>query len=137
MRYILVILALLLPLIAYAGDIHFDDETHLIIFTPADSNGNFKRGLTIRLTVKSHDTIGYFDFSDSIWKNTPDVVTQFATMKEDDYGGFYWYPFTVDSVTLVSGDYVFIVSNEDSTFQNVQAESVHFSNLNNLIKIHR
>jgi len=137
MRYILLLAMVLIATNVFAGDLHQDDETHTVIYSPVNSSGDFQSGLLVRLTVKSFDNVSYFDFSDSIWKNTADLVTPFTTMNEDNYGGFYWYPFTMDSATLVSGDYVFIVSNEDATFGTVLTESVTFTNTHNLIRIHR
>lgn len=122
---------------ANAGDMHFDDETHNVVYTIIDTNGNHVTGQTARLTVRSSDNINYWDWDDSNWEAFNSATTPHQTMTEDADGGFYWMTFTADNAVIASGDLVFIVSNDNATYADLQAESVSFSNLNNLIKIHR
>ena len=48
-------LLLMIPIMANAGDMHFDDETHNVVYTIIDTNGNHVTGQTARLTVRSSD----------------------------------------------------------------------------------
>jgi len=137
MRYILTLLILITCGVAYAGDYHQDDSTHTFIYTVTNSSGNHVTGQTVRITLKSADTINYFDFNDSTWGAFSGLTTPHQTILEDANGGFYFYTLTIDSAVLNSGDYVIIVSNEDSTFADLQAESFNVDRIGNLIKIHR
>jgi len=135
MRILLILSLLFVPILALAGDYHESDGTHQIIYTIVDSSGNHVTGETVRLTVRSHDSVNYYSWTNATWGAfSPDSQ---VTINEDSSGGFYHYTFTADAARLVSGDYVFIISNESASFADLQAETVHFGQLGDLIRIHR
>jgi len=136
MKIVPFILLLLITTFAHASDYHQDDSTHMIVYTIVDTSGNHVTGETVRLTVRSWDSVNYYNFTDDTW-GTFSTANSHKTLNEDATGGFYFYPMTIDSATLNSGDYVLIVSNESATYADVQAESVNFDNMGNLIRIHR
>ena len=136
--FMIVFLAIFLVISVHAGTYHQDDQSHLVVITAFDTTGNHVTGETFRLTVRSRDNVNYFDFDDSVWGTFGSATTPHVTMNEDADGGFYWYTFTPDQATLVSGDYVFIVSNESTgVFSQSTVEVINFDQIGELIKIHR
>lgn len=136
-RTILLIASLLIVSTVWAGDFHVNNSTHLVAYVITDTNGDHVSGQTTRLTVRSWDNVAYLDWHDGAWKSFTSCSTPHKTMLEDSSGGFYYYPVTIDNATMVSGDFVFIVSNDDATYGDLQVEVVNFSALGDLVKIHR
>jgi len=139
------ILALLLLTIAvtsshlYAGDSHENDgQGHRIVYVILDASGNPVSGQTVRLSVHRASDDAVFDFNDSLFKFTA-PTTRYRTMGYNAYQEVYQYTFTPDVAQprFASGDIVFIVSNDDSTYGDQQAEVVNFGNTNQLLRLNR
>ena len=138
MRILTIILTIfLLASNVFASTYHQKGADHTLIYTITDLDGNHVSGETVRLTVKSRDAVNYFDFSDGSWGLFGSITTKHATLHEDADGGFYFYTLTIDSARRISGDTVFLISNDSTTYGDLQAESVNFDNLGEQIRIHR
>lgn len=138
MRLLTTTICLLLTcFVAFAGANYQNDNTIVTTYTVTDISGNHVTGETVRLTIKSMDNVNYYDFSDGTWGDYSSNTTINQTMLEDADGGFYFYTVTFDVGTLVSGDYVFIVSNDSATYGDLQAATVHIDNLIDNIRIYR
>lgn len=123
---------------AFAGDTHNDHEPHTITYSVTDFSGNPVSGLTPRIAIKNVRTAQYYDFNDSTFKAPASATTLFADMAFDQTGGFYQRIYTMDNATvLISGDLVVIASLDDATYGDTQAESIAWSNVNNLIRSNR
>ena len=131
------LVAILLTTQAFGSTYHQKDSTHTLIYTITDLSGNHVSGQTVRLTVKSHDAVNYYDFDDGSWGLFGSITTKHATLHEDADGGLYFYQLTVDSARRISGDAVFIISNDDATYGDLQAESVNFDTIGEQIRTHR
>lgn len=80
----------------------------------------------------------FLDFATNTFGSPTAATTLFAPMGIDITAGVYQRIVTIDSSVLVSGDYVFIVSNDStSDYSDVQAEVVNIDTLPDLIKIQR
>ncbi len=136
---IILSLSLLFSLIvpAYAGDTHQDTQGHAVTVAITDSNGDPVTNQSPRVAVKRVSDGLYLDHSDGTFKAASAATTLYGSMAFDQAGGFYMRVITIDQGILVSGDFVTIVSNDDSTYGFTAAESIEWDNLNNLIKIHR
>lgn len=132
----LIFLLCSLSVTALAGDVHQDGQGHKVVYTVVDNTGQPVSGQTVRLAVERVSDESQLDFSDNTFKSSG-WTTRYQTMAYNSTLGFYWYVVTIDTAVLVSGDYVCVVSNDDATYGDRQAESVQFDITNNLIKIHR
>lgn len=138
MRTLLATLAsIFLCVWAYAGDLHEDDSTHRIVYTINDGNGDHVTGQTPRITIVSWDGVNYYDFNDSQWESWGSATTKHQAMNEDSSAGYYWLTVTLDMATVQSGDITVILSNDDTTYADYQAEVINYTNTGQLIKIHR
>lgn len=140
LAYILVVIAVLAITIwlneSEAGDYHQDTQGHRVVYVVTDSSGNPVSGQTVRLQVQRVSDDAILDHSDNAFKYSG-WTTRYATMTYNAQGEYYSRVVTLDTATTISGDYVMVVSNDDSTYGDQQAEVVMWDNLNNLIKIHR
>ena len=66
-RLLLLIITLMIGGVAIAGDYHQEDSTHMVIYTVVDTSGNHVTGETIRLTLRSQDSVNYYDFSNNTY----------------------------------------------------------------------
>lgn len=136
MRYYLLLFTLFLSTLAYAGDYHQRTQSHPVVYVVTDSNGDPVSGQTVLLqVVRSKDGLA-LDHSDNTFKSSG-WTTRYATMDYNTSGEYYQRTISVDSSTLISGDYVCIISNDDATYADMQVEVVTFDTLGDLIKINR
>lgn len=120
----------------FAAGYNQNDQTSKVLYAITDSSGNPVTGQTVRLAVQRVSD-GYFrDFSDGTFKASG-WTTRLATMSYDTTGEYYGYDLQVSAGNLVSGDYVCIVSNDDTVYGDQQAEVIKFDNLAKLIRIQR
>lgn len=120
---------------AFASDYHQNDQKHKIVYVL--SNGSIPvTGQTISLAVQRASDSKFLDFSDGTFKSSS-WTSRLATMSYDSTGGYYGYDLSINAGNIVSGDYVCIISNDDVTYSDLQAEVVSFDNLSKLIKIQR
>lgn len=122
---------------AYASDYKQDGQGHTITYTITDTSGHTVSGQSPKVAVKRMTDGLFLDWNDNTYKTAASCTTLFRTMTYEASGGFYYRIFSVDNAALVSADYITIVSNDDATYADVQAENISWDNLNNLIKIHR
>lgn len=136
-RYlILLILFFFLTSVAYAGDTHQRKQSHRVAYVVADASGNPVTDQTIRLQVIRASDDSVFDFSDNTFKQSG-WTTRYVTMNYDNKGEYYAMTLTIDSAALVSGDYVFIISNDSALYADQQVEVVTFGETHDLIRMHR
>lgn len=133
---VMILLGLLVVTYAKASDYHQRTQGHRVVYVVTDSSGNPVTGQTIRLQVMRVSDDAVLDHSDNAFKFSG-WTTRYATMNYNPMGEFYSRTITIDSSTIVSGDYVCIVSNDNATYGDQQAEVVMFDTINDLIKIHR
>ena len=132
----LVAIGAIVSMIAHASDYHQDGQGHMVSYTVTDSSGNPVTGQTIRLSVQRVTDGAFLDFSDNTFKPSG-WTTRLTTMSYQSMGEYYGRVVSMDSSALFSSDVVFIVSNDDATYGDMQHEVVNFDNINNLIKIQR
>ena len=138
------ILLLLLTLLVtsghvMAGDTHQNDgEAHRVIYVITDGSGNPVAGQTVRLAVHRASDDATYDFSDSQFKFSG-WTTKLQTMNYNPNQELYQFTFSPDVARprIASGDYIIVVSNDDATYGDQQAESVSFGSTNQLIRISR
>ena len=131
------LLLLLLATPAFASDYKQDGQGHTIIYSVTDTNGDPVTTLNPRVAIKRMTDGLFLDWSDNTYKTSNSCTTLFQSMTYEQAGGFYYRIFSVDNAALVSADYITILSSDDATYGDTQAENISWDNLNNLIKIHR
>jgi len=102
----------------------------------ADASGNPVTDQTIRLQVIRASDDAALDFNDNAFKQSG-WTTRYVTMNYDTKGEYYATTVTIDSSVLVSGDYVFIISNDSALYADQQVEVVTFGETHDLIRTHR
>jgi len=128
--------ALCLPS-AHAGNIHYGDETHLITFVLKDTNGSYVSGDTVRVTIRSSDNVNYYDWNDNTWGTFASATTPHQTMNEDSDGNFYFITFTSDATVITTGDIAVIISVDTASVKTLEVRSVNYSNIGDLVRVHR
>ena len=136
MRLYFLLFSLFLTTFAWAGDYHQRTQSHRVVYVVTDSSGNPVTGQTVRLQVQRVADGFILDNADNSFKASG-WTTRYATMNYDSNGEYYQRTISIDSARLVSGDYVCVVSNDDATYGDQQAEVVAFDSVNDLIKINR
>lgn len=122
--------------VSYSGDYHQRGQSHPVVYVITDSSGNPVSNQTPRLqVVRAKDGL-ILDHSDNTFKSSS-WTTRYATMNYDANGEYYRRTISIDSSLLVSGDYICIVSNDDSTYGDQQAEVISYDTLGDLIRINR
>lgn len=126
--------------VVHAGDTHQNDSSvgHRIVYIIVDGSGNPVSGQTVRLSVHRASDDATYDFNSNDFKFSG-WTTRYAIMAYNPLQEVYQYTFTADAAHpgLVSGDYVMVVSNDGSGYEDLQAEVVSFENTNRLIRINR
>lgn len=132
----IVFLLLLISTSAFAGDSHQQGQAHEVTYVILDSSGEKVSGQTPGLAFMRASDGLYLDFSDGTFKSSA-WTTRIVTMDYNSTDGFYKKTVSVDTTSnpLISGDYVVIVSNDDTTYRDTQTESVSFDNQTKLILI--
>lgn len=118
-----------------ASDTHQRGQTHHVVYIITDTDGNPVTGQTVRMKVKRLSDDRTYDFSNGTWSTSP--TTSLATVPYNAQAEYYIRSFTMDTAVLVSGDYAFIISNDDATYGDQQVEVVSVGDTNDLIRIHR
>lgn len=132
----LTIFGLLIAGSCIAGDYHQRTQSHPVVYIITDASGNPVTGQTPKLQViRSQDGL-VLDHNDNTFKSSG-WTTRYATMTYNIPGEYYQRTVSIDSTTLISGDYVCVVSNDDAIYGDQQSEVVTFDTLNDLIKINR
>lgn len=136
MKNLLLLALLLISTVAVASDYHQSDSTHRIAYVVTDFSGNPVTGQTVRVGIQRASDGYFYDFNDSTFKASG-WTTRLSTLTYETTGEYYYKNITIDNGGIVSGDYVCIVSNDDATYGDQQAEVINFDNVAKLIKIHR
>lgn len=111
-------------------------DSYRVVYTILDGNGNPVTGQTVSLKVQRVSDDAVLDFSDNRFKFSG-WTTKLATMSYQTEGEYYTRTISPDSATNTQTAYVLIVSNDDSTYADQQAELVNFGKTDDLIRIHR
>lgn len=136
MKRILLILGLLLCSTAYAGDYHNNGQSARVVYFIEDNNGKYVSGQNPGIAVQRISDDAYLDFSSNTFKFSG-WTTRIATMSYNGTDGYYTRTISIDNGGIISGDYVVIVSNDDTVYGDRQADTITWDSTNNLIKIHR
>lgn len=136
MKKLIFLPILFIATLAFASDYHQRGQSHQVIYTVTDSNGDPVTGQTVRLQVIRGLDNAILDFSDNTFKSSG-WTTRYATMNYNAQGEYYGRVISIDSSRLVSGDYVCIISNDSATYGDQQTEVVDFDTLGDLIKGNR
>ena len=138
MRQIYLIILLMIGLVgvAVAGDYHQRTQGHRVAYVITDSSGNPVTGQTVRLQVQRVSDDAVLDFSDNSFKFSG-WTTRYATMTYNAQGEYYGRVVSIDSTRFVSGDYVAVVSNDDSTYADQQLEVFTVDSLGDIVKVSR
>ena len=132
----LFLISCLVCMTAFASDYHQRGQRHRVVYVVSDSSGNPVSGQTLRLKVQRVSDDAVFDFSDQSFKFSG-WTSKTQTMAYNSEGEYYSYTFTQDAARFNSGDYVCIVSNDDATYGDQQAEVVAFDTLADQIRVNR
>ncbi len=124
--------------IVFAGDTHQDTQSHAVVVVITGGSGRPATGETVRLNVKRVSDEAYLDFDDLDFDFMSDpITTPWQTMNEDVVNGTYWIVVTLDTATLVSGDYITTISVDSGSNQSHATEVISWNETHNLIRIHR
>lgn len=132
----LFLILILITKTAYSSDYHQNDQSHRVVYVITDTSGNPVSGQTVRLAVERSKDGLFLDFNDNTFKSSG-WTTRLVTMNYDSAGEHYYRVISIDNGALISGDIVCIVSNDDATYGDMQAEVVSFDRLEKIVKINR
>lgn len=138
MRKLLIIALLLLSSKCYASDYHQSGQGHAVVYTIISSSDSSKTitNQTVGLALYRVSDGSYLDFNDNSFKASG-WTTRVVRMSTNTTDGFYFRVISVDNGGIVSGEYVAIVSNDDATYGDTQAEAFELDSIAKLIKVNR
>lgn len=135
-KLILISYGLLLCAQSFAGDYHNNGQSARVVYFIEDNRGKYVAGQTPGIAVQRVSDDAYLDFNSNTFKFSG-WTTRIATMSYNSTDGYYFRTISIDNGGIISGDYVAIVSNDDSTYGDRQIDAITWDSTNNLIKIHR
>lgn len=136
MKKILIIAIMLFCTSAYAASYHQNGQAQRVVYVITDNNGKPVSGQTVNLVVERSSDNTFLDFTDNTFKSNG-WTTRIKAMSYDPVAENYFQVVSIDNGTIISGDYVVIVSNDDAVYGDRQAEVLNVDSVSNLIKIHR
>ena len=132
----LLIFILFLAATCYASDNHERGDSHRVVYTILDTDGNPVTGQTVNIKVQRVSDDSVYDFSDGLFKHSG-WTTPLSTMTYNAGGEYYSRTFTPDAAINTVTEYVVIVSNDDATYSDQQTQTVRFGRTDDIVKIHR
>ena len=121
---------------AFASDYHQSGQNHSVTYTVTDSSGNPVSGQSVGLALYRVSDSTYYDFGDATFKGSS-WTTRTVLMSYNSTDGYYYRIISVDNGGIISGEYIAIVSNDDATYGDTQAESFEYERLDKMIRIQR
>lgn len=126
----------LLAIPVFASDYHQNDQNHAVTYTITDNTGQPVSGQSVGLSIYRVSDSKFFDWTDGTFKASG-WTKRTVLMPYNSTGEFYSRIISIDNGGIVSGEYLAIVSNDDTTYGDTQTEAFEIDNLSRLIKINR
>lgn len=124
--------------VTFASDTHQSGQGHSVIYTITASNDAASpvTNQRIGLAVYRVQDGAYLDHFDNTFK-TSSWNTRITNLTYEPVGEFYYRVISIDNGGILSGEYIAIISNDDSFYGDIQAEAFEMDSVSKLIRIHR